>query len=373
LTLVDPGVDGRHALVGRVVDRRARLFLHDTADGSVLAELPRDVPRATHDGDDPPDAYEQFAAFRPDGRQIVYADLAGDRSWLHIWDVQTRRDVAAIADAERPAAWSPDGQTLAYRFHVHGLHLWSVRLWSEGTGETRAIGSDIPLNAEPLQLAFSPDGKTLVAVLAYPRDRALRRGKPNDIVGWDVATGSEKYRLGTIGVDFLPGQASFLAYEVAAGDMTVRRFDFATGTQTGQLGSEHWRAGVRWIGFSPDGLLMVGSQRHSNVLLDLLDQKFTTLGPFAHRRPRMFEIETGRPVHSMPTALQDNYGRPDTSCSWSRDRALLAVAGRDEVAVWDVPPRKPLPRLAVGAVLIALPLVMIARRRVRRLRKEAAA
>jgi hypothetical protein len=52
---------------------------------------------------------------------------------------------------------------------------------------------------------------------------------------------------------------------------------------------------------------------------------------------------------------------------------LLAVAGRDAVAVWDIPPRKSLKWFAAGAALIALPLVLTARRWVRRLRKEAAA
>src|SRR5262249_50723861 len=111
----------------------ARLYLHDAANGAVVAELPSDGPPSKI-GDEPPDAYEQFAAFRPDGRQVVYADRADDRSCLRIWDVETQRQGATILDAERPAAWSPDGRALAYRFHVHGLHLWSVRLWQRGSG-----------------------------------------------------------------------------------------------------------------------------------------------------------------------------------------------------------------------------------------------
>jgi WD40 repeat protein len=371
LTFVDPGPDGRHVLIGRVVGGRARLFLHDAADGSVIAELPRDGPRAENEDDEPPDAYEQFAAFRPDGRQVVYADRADDRTCLRIWDLQTQRKVAAIADAERPAAWSPDGRTLAYPFHVHGLHLWSVRLWQEESADARPIGSVVPLNAEPLQLAFSPDGTTLVAVLAYPRGGRPRPGKANDLVGWDVVTGNEKYRFGTIGTDFLPRQPSFLAYDLAPGTLlVVRRFDFATGTQTGTLGPEHSQAGVKWLGFSPDGLLMLGKRRHSNGLLELLDQQFSRLGPFVHERPYLFEIETGRLLYSMPMALPPNgLAHPATSCGWSRDQPMLAIAGKDTLAVWDVPPRKPLSWLTAGAALLALPPAVLARWRIRRLRK----
>jgi hypothetical protein len=375
LTLVDPGLDGRHVLLGRVIGGRARLFLYDAADGSVIAELPCDGPQAVNDGDDPPDAYEQFAAFRPDGWQVVYADRVDDRSCLRIWDLQTRREVAAIADGERPAAWSPDGSTLAYRFHVHGLHLWSVRLWHEGTDETRPIGSEIPVNAEPLQLAFSPDGTTLAAVLAYPRGSRPRPGKPNDLVGWDASTGSEKYRFGTIAVDYLHREASFVAYEVSAGPaFLARRCDLATGTQTGQLDLDSVRrTEAYWLGVSPDGVFMLESHRHGNRLLDLLDRHFTSLGPWAYERPHLVEIGTGRPVYSMPMALPNGVAHPATSHGWSRDRALLAVAGKDTLAVWDIPPRKPLSWFTTGVALFALPPFLIARRRLRRLRQEAAA
>src|SRR5262245_27309590 len=98
--------------------------------------------------------------------------------------------------------------------------------------------------------------------------------------------------------------------------MVVRRFDFATGTQTGLLGPEHWQAGIRWIGFSPDGLQMVGSRDHRNILLDLLERQFPSLGPFAHRRPHVVEIHTGRAVYSMPMALGGGGGHPATSCAW---------------------------------------------------------
>jgi len=123
---------------------------------------------------------------------------------------------------------------------------------------------------------------------------------------------------------------------------------------------------VRWIGFSPDGLHMLGSRRHGNIVLDLLDQQFSSLGPFVHRRPQLFEIETGRPLYSMPMALPNNYGHPATSCGWSHDRSLLAVAGNDAVAVWDLPPRKSLTWFAVGTGLLTCPLAILARRRNRR-------
>src|SRR5262245_52521442 len=39
MMFVDPGVDGCHILIGRLVDGGTRLFLHDASDGSAVAEL----------------------------------------------------------------------------------------------------------------------------------------------------------------------------------------------------------------------------------------------------------------------------------------------------------------------------------------------
>jgi hypothetical protein len=51
----------------------------------------------------------------------------------------------------------------------------------------------------------------------------------------------------------------------------------------------------------------------------------------------------------------------------------VAIGAGDTVEVWDIPPRKSLTWFVAGAALFALPAVVIARRRVRRFRKEAAA
>jgi hypothetical protein len=59
--------------------------------------------------------------------------------------------------------------------------------------------------------------------------------------------------------------------------------------------------------------------------------------------------------------------------AWSADGTLLAIAGEDELTVWDIPPRRSLKWFMAGAALFALPPFVIARRRVRRLRREAAA
>jgi hypothetical protein len=53
-----------------------------------------------------------------------------------------------------------------------------------------------------------------------------------------------------------------------------------------------------------------------------------------------------------------------------RSFAALDTAGN--IAIWDLPPRKPLGWFALAAGVLALPIAWLARRRVRRLRREAA-
>src|SRR4029077_4954270 len=163
LSLVDPGVDSKHVLVGRVMDGRARLFFHDAASGTVVGELARDGPGTEKENDQWWDAYGHFAAFRPDGRQIVYSGRVGDQRWLRVWDTDARREVAALQNAGPPLAWSPDGGMLAYTTPIRDTNECRVHLWDLVAGRTRGLGSSPEVKRRPIQLTFSPDGRTVVA------------------------------------------------------------------------------------------------------------------------------------------------------------------------------------------------------------------
>jgi len=73
----------------------------------------------------------------------------------------------------------------------------------------------------------------------------------------------------------------------------------------------------------------------------------------------------------MPVELDYPHTPPQNV--WSSDGKLLAISRPDSLTVWDIPPRKPLTWFAAGATLLALPTFTIACRRVRRLRRQAAA
>jgi hypothetical protein len=360
LTQVDPGTDGRHVLIGRMLGGRARLFLHDANSGAVVAELPRGG--RTADNDQPLDDYEQFASFHPAGRQVVYNDRVGVRRWLRVWDVDTSQEVAALPDAVPPAAWSPDGRTLAYAIHNRALDVWSLELWDANANETRPFNSLLPLNEAVWQMAFSPDGQTLVAVTGNKWNGMLAH-----VVGWELATGSEKYHHDPFRAAMLGGLPWFATLDLTSrGSIVVRRYDYATGKHCGDLGAED-ALGHSWYGFSPDGLLAVGSRRHTNPILDLLNKHFpaTVPRPPVSEQPLLVQTEADRALYSLPMVFDRQFRSP-SPCHWSGDGSFLVIAGENTLAVWDIPPRKSLAWLAAGAGLLACPFVIQARRRCRR-------
>jgi hypothetical protein len=366
LTLVDTGVDGRRVLVGRVVGGRARLFLHDAINGGFIAKLPQGEPHAGDEKDPPLEATEQFAAFRPDGRQILYADRVGGRRWLRIWDIDAGREIAGLPDAGPPAAWSAVGRTMAYATRSRDQRPASLHFWDGSTHRARVFHSFEPPAEEFEQLAFSPDGEVLTGVREQ-QTGGWRCTPLAHVVGWEVRTGREKYRCDGTWAGLPPGLPWFATVELRGEGIAVHRHDYATGTRCGDLGLTG-SVGPGWYGFSPDGSLGVGSREHSNPILDFLNEHFPGQAPPRSivEWPQLVETATDRPAFLLPMAL-DREGRSRSVRGWSTDGAFLAIAGQDTLAVWDVPPRKSLAWFTAGSGLLAFPIFIYARRRTRNL------
>lgn len=366
LTLVDPGVDGRHVLVGRVLGGRARLFLVDATNGNVIAELPRGGPAAENESDLPRDASDQFAAFRRDGQRIVYADWVGEERWLRVWEVETHQEVAALRDAGPPAAWSPDGRSLAYI--TQGRDESAVGLWNVDAGGTRALASSPFGQLRAVQIHFSPDGQSVVCGLQVPVFTFVRaRFEDNEIIGWEVASGRQTFRRQTRRAVFPAGLPWFVTEESDQPRAAcLHRCDYGTGAERDRVVLSEITEPL-WVGLSPDAGLVLGHDVIDNPVLEFLDVHVLQGALGISVRPVIWDATSGRLLHVLPMAIGSDLCSA-TGQAWSADGKLLAIAGEDDLAVWHMPPRKRLWWFGAGATLLALPIVVFVRRRSRSLR-----
>jgi hypothetical protein len=368
LTLVEPGVDGRHVLICRVIGGWARLFVHDASNGKIIAELPRDGPRVENVQDVPRDVPDQFARFCPDGRRVVYGDRVGDQPRLRVWDMDAKQEVAVLPDAGPPAAWSPDGQSLAYV--MQGRQEPAVGLWDVHAGRKRTLALPALENRRPVHIHFSPDGRSVVCVLEQAQQpHAFGPFHDVEIVGWDVALGRQVFRRNAEWAAFPAGVPWFATQDQdQPGNQVLQRRDYATGNEQDRVVLREMEADL-WGGFSPDGGLVLGDDVLDNPVFEFLDQHVLNGALGTIVRPVLWETGSGRLRHVLPMAIDTS----PTGHAWSADGTLLAIAGEDDLMVWDIPPRRSLKWFMAAAALLALPLHLIARRQVRRLRPEAAA
>src|SRR5262249_38335191 len=149
--------------------------------------------------------------------------------------------------------------------------------------------------------------------------------------------------------------------------------DYATGARQDRLEMRGINEPM-WLDLSPDGRLVLGNDLVDNPLLELLNAHVLqgALGELGGAQPVLWATGPGRLRHFLPMTFDPGMGS-STGHAWSAEGKLLALASGDTLAVWDIPPRKPLSWVAAGATLFSLPPFVIARWRVRRLRREAAA
>src|SRR6516165_4131527 len=218
--------------------------------------------------DDP--AYEDQAAFSPDGNRIAFVTTRADgRANLWILDLNTRQATPLTSGAGgdfRPA-WSPDGQCIAFSSdrgssmefakgrweHLHFVDIYLIR--PDGSELKRLSHGDFCGSPK-----WSGDGASVVVYCMPAEDTwtfrvALRRGGLPEVgettlTRIDIATNEAKPVSAGPGVKMFPsilpsGEIAFLR-----ADMQAQGVFYATG-KPGPAGD------VRWPAWSPDGKRVV--------------------------------------------------------------------------------------------------------------------
>jgi WD40 repeat protein/predicted Ser/Thr protein kinase len=199
-------------------------------------------------------------AFRADGARVVTTSADGT---VRQWDAAAGHEVEPPFDHHTAevlaAAYSPDGKLVASGGADH-----TIRLWRATGRQQLAVlhGHAGAVN----ELAFTPDGRTLVSV---SQDRGLLFLGDNTVGIWD---------LSAVGLPVLRGHTSYVypvAYSpdgrwIASGswDETIQLWDAATGEP---VGAPLRQPGVvRALAYSPDGTWLVagGDFGGKLVLLD---------------------------------------------------------------------------------------------------------
>ncbi len=131
----------------------------ELATGVVTHEFPHDVP-------------VRQIVFTPDGRQLAISTLNS----FEIWDLQSGSKVFEINESHKSIAVAPDGKAIAA---VAGVRVSLVDLTDEYRCTTL-----VNAGVDAKSVTFSPDGKTLAVALSPPATISL----------WDRRTGHELMR-----------------------------------------------------------------------------------------------------------------------------------------------------------------------------------
>jgi WD40 repeat protein len=172
---------------------------HLTADGKRLITLNLDITKGPHDGSGEEIEWNAATGERVVRRELSKAsqsDVFSPDGRLRVLDTgemidqqtgKVRRTLKAPFPVDtsygaKVGAFSPDGALFAARLHQDDeggkLVVRGIQVWETATGKPLSL---IP-NKESCLIAFSPDGRTLVAV-----------GR-EDIRAWDTVTAEEVYR-----------------------------------------------------------------------------------------------------------------------------------------------------------------------------------
>jgi len=346
---------------GRPEPREFQLF--ETSTGRARSDLPLAA-----------ESFPQGVCFSADSRWLAYVQRGYPDECIRVWDVnadtlsRTLRPVDGLPkfNPGLRLAFGPDGQTLAAAdcaASPQTKNVTRIQLWDWKTA--RLIGTlQGPASESCGCLQFSPDGGHLVAEF-------YRRGPqpaPNyQVLCWDLNDGRETLRLPAITPVVTPSGLWVRASDPTAPmQQSMQAWDYA-GRRIRKLD--------RIGGLGPNARTLAYVSARPTPVRDWM----TAHGlpwPFpAHQEigTRLVDVEAEKDIANLPPWQNKSQIAVGAHVFFSPDGQLYAERIDGGIRIWDVPPRKSLTWFVVGAILVALPPFLIARRRVRRLRQGAVA
>jgi hypothetical protein len=356
---------------------RGDVYTHEDWSGLVIVDLDSDELISVPDATCPGNTMCRLA-FLPDSSAVIYPWRRGQTQGFRVCHLRGWRLIGEIKDAQAPVVVAPDGRLLAYVAESDGRRVIRVAEWPG----LRAV-ADFPTGAEKLrELILSADGRRLAAVLSHTvgESRWGRWGSTwfKSVVCWDTASGRELIRL--------DGDHQM---SLAADGETLMTYCLQCGRQLGRLVAWNLSTGeIRWdrylaeidaaslSGTLPGPLTLIKSHDSPWERLRLWAGRAGVNWPFAPSRraytSELVDVRSGRRVADLPFHSGRSFRSPSGLIAAVDDFDLPSADLPARVEIWDIPPRKSLTWFAAGAAFFALPLVVIACRRVRRLREAAA-
>jgi WD40 repeat protein len=235
-------------------------------------------------------------AFSPDGKMVASGSL--DHT-IKLWDVSTGTELGSLKGDYGQilsVAFSPDGKTLASSSANYTIKLWDV--WTGTELHT------LKLSGLVQSVAFSPDGKTLAS------------GSSDNLMLWDVSTGSElrifKKDLAT------PHWVKSVAFSPDGKTLANNGLDNVTLWDV-STGEELWTVKgfskpVQSLAFSPDGKTLASGSEDNMI--------------------KLWDVSNGKELRTL-----EGHSREVNSVAFSPDGKTLASGSNgfsDNLKLWNV-------------------------------------
>jgi WD40 repeat protein len=266
-------------------------------------------------------------ALTPDGKTLIAAyqwntyDSTAPGSAVKVWDVASGKERAvfreAAFDVKSVASWG-DGKALALAGMIPETNpvpgtdpMWAIKLWEVATGKDRVI---IKHSTTVSGIVFSADGKFLAS--------------PNGPVLWNMPEGKQRDPLPWTGagftcVAFTPdGKTLVAGGQEACG--IVRLWDVATGQELATLKAHQGKDSVTALAITADGKTLASAIGNYRPLPGYQVEGWGEV--------KLWDLPSGR-----AWATIKGLKAPPSSLAFTPDGKILATVGhRGDLKLWDM-------------------------------------